>query len=233
MWLLSWTRLAARNPGHSRVHVTVQHIRQLVAVPSATDRKKAWLQLSRSTDETALAAALSQLRPLQSSAEHTRVIQSFGRVQAWERAVDELDRMRRADPPLMPNVVSYSAAIHACVHSRQYRRALELLPAMRAEGVRPNAVTYTTLFAACFRAAQDSIHAALRADGRQEAQFDRQLTRHVLSMTEEMANDQVEPTLWYAYPGLRSIARATSRTPLRAPPCAHSRCRRLANLCRC
>lgn len=115
---------------------------------AAGDRAAAWTAFKQSRDVSGASAHLAQLQPLQNAAEYTSAINVYGRLQAWESALDLLKSMPSAPSNVKPNVFSYSAAITACVRAGQCSAAFELHAAMRAANVKPNIVTYTALHGA-------------------------------------------------------------------------------------
>ena len=53
-----------------------------------------------------------------------------------------------------PDVISYSAAISACVKGKQWERALELLEEMKRTDVQPDVVSYSAVISACEKGGQ-------------------------------------------------------------------------------
>lgn len=61
-----------------------------------------------------------------------------GAVEWRARVAVNGDQDGAKQPPILPDVFSYSAAITACAVAGRRRQALELLKEMRDEGVPPN-----------------------------------------------------------------------------------------------
>ena len=67
----------------------------------------------------------------------------------WKKALELLDEMETARPPVTPNTVCYSAVISAFATAGEWGRAVELLDVMAARGVPPNDYCYSAVISAC------------------------------------------------------------------------------------
>ena len=69
------------------------------------------------------------------------------RMSRWHDAFGLLHVMPRQG--LLPDVISYSAAISACEKGQQPQQALQLLLDMRLKGLLPNVISYSATISAC------------------------------------------------------------------------------------
>jgi len=82
---------------------------------------------------------------------------------AWERALLVLEQMQREHPPVLPDLICYSAAISACAKAGKVGEVLQLLAEMRSAGVMPDVIVYQAVISSC-AAAGDPASAAMAAD---------------------------------------------------------------------
>jgi pentatricopeptide repeat protein len=78
------------------------------------------------------------------------------RAAAWKPALEILDKMDNTpkDKELAPNVVSFGAAVCASAAANQWKLCWQLVAAMDARGVHPNAHFFAALLGACNRSGQ-------------------------------------------------------------------------------
>ena len=82
-------------------------------------------------------------------------IGAYGRSWNWKRALSLLDEMRASN--VMPDVISFNAAISACGKAGKWERALSLLEEMRASGVMPDVISFSAAILACAKASQPEV----------------------------------------------------------------------------
>lgn len=77
----------------------------------------------------------------------TMALNSLGRSSLWPLAISLLPEMRLRD--LIPNTITYNAAVDACRKGHAWECALELFQEMEEAAARADLVTYSTVMSAC------------------------------------------------------------------------------------